>query len=415
MARASREFQVFAKPVGAACNLGCRYCYYREKESLPGGASRMSEETLERYIVQHFDACPTPDVRFSWHGGEPTLLGIDYFRRIVGLQRKHLPPGKVAHNGVQTNGLLLDEEWCRFLKAEGFAVGLSLDGPAELHDSYRVTPRGEPTHERVMRAYAILREHRVPCDILCVVHAQNARRPGEVYRFLKEIGAQYVGFLPLVEHRPGAGSNVSDRSVPAEAYGAFLCDVFDEWLSRDIGRVKIQLFEEVAETALGMEQALCTFQKTCGNVPVVEHNGDFYSCDHFVDAEHRVGNVHETPLSELLDSAAQRAFGEEKRSGLPRVCRACEVLALCNGGCPKDRFRETPEGEPGLNYLCPAYRRFFLHTRPFVEELRRLHGTHDPSRPAALAPVGAGSGVKMGRNDPCPCGSGRKHKKCCGR
>ncbi|MBI5441871.1 MAG: anaerobic sulfatase maturase [Deltaproteobacteria bacterium] len=415
MTRTSREFQVFAKPIGAACNLACRYCYYRDKTPGrgAGGALRMSEETLEAYIVQHMAACPTPTVRFSWHGGEPTLLGIDYFRRIVALQRKHRPPGSLVANGIQTNGLLLDEEWCRFLKAEGFSVGLSLDGPRELHDLYRVTLREEPTHERVLRAHALLREHRIPCDLLCVVHARNAAHPGEVYGFFKEIGASYLGFLPLVERRPDAPSGVSDRSVPAEAFGAFLCALFDEWLARDIGRVKVQFFEEMTETALGLEQALCTFKRTCGDVPVVEHDGEFYACDHFVDAKHRVGNIHEIPLVELLESPAQRAFGEAKREALPLYCRSCDVLGLCNGGCPKDRFLRTPAGEPGLNYLCAGYKRFFAHARGFVAEVERLHRQTVERQATPVPPREPGAGEKAGRNDPCLCGSGRKYKKCC--
>jgi len=374
LAKASREFQVFAKPIGATCNLHCHYCYYREKEHLyqTGESFRMSEDMLEEYIIQHIEACPTAGIRFSWHGGEPTLLGLDYFRTMVNLQRKHQPPGRLITNGMQTNGTLLNEDWCRFLKAEGFFIGLSLDGPKEVHDRYRVTKKEEPTHAQVMRAYALLRQHRIPCDILCVVHAQNVHYPDQVYRFFRQISAEYIGFLPLVERQPGVDGGVGDRSVPAEAFGAFLCVIFDEWLRQDIGRIKIQIFEEMTETALGMEQALCIFQKTCGNIPVIEHNGDFFSCDHFVDVEHRLGNIQETPLAELLESQAQKAFGEEKRKGLPRCCRACDVLAMCNGGCPKDRFLKTPEGEAGLNYLCAGYKRFFTHSRPFVAELSAL-------------------------------------------
>ncbi len=414
MAKASHEFQVFAKPIGSACNLHCHYCYYREKGHLcqTGEAHRMSEDLLEEYLVQHIEACSTATIRFSWHGGEPTLLGLDYFRTIVNLQRRHQPPGRLIVNGMQTNGTLLDEDWCRFLKAEGFSVGLSLDGPKEMHDCYRVARNQEPTHEQVMRAYALLLQYRIPRDILCVVHAQNVSYPDQVYRFFREIGAQYIGFLPLVERLSGIDGGVSARSAPAGAFGAFLCAIFDEWQRRDIGRVKIQIFEEMAETALGMGQALCIFQKTCGNIPVVEHNGDFFSCDHFVDDRHRLGNIQESPLVDLLESPAQRAFGEEKLKSLPRCCRACEVLALCNGGCPKDRFINTPEGEGGLNYLCAGYKRFFTHARPFVAELSALWQGQSLDRNMTPARA-AGTEEKTGRNDPCPCGSGRKYKKCC--
>ena len=412
MVKASREFQVFAKPAGAVCNLGCSYCYYLEKESLyPKGVPvGMPDDILEEYIAQHIDASPAPVIRFSWHGGEPTLLGLDYFRKIVALQRKHQRAGQRVSNGIQTNGTLLDEEWCSFLAAEGFAVGISLDGPKEMHDRYRLGKRREPTHERAMRGYALLRRYGIPCDILCVVHDRNVLHPIEVYRFFKSIKAGYIGFLPLVEPRPD-GRGARGRTVPAEAFGDFLCAVFDEWLSADIGRVKVQIFEEAIGTAFGREHALCIFRETCGDVPVVERNGDFFSCDHFVDAEHRLGNIMETPLVELLDGPSQRAFGRAKSGGLPHCCKACEVLTMCNGGCPKDRFLTTPEGEDGLNYLCPGYKRFFSHCRPFVAELAALwQGRHLEERGAGGA---TRTGAKTGRNEPCPCGSGLKYKKCC--
>jgi len=324
----------------------------------------------------------------------------------------HQPAGREIRNGIQTNGTLLDEDWCRFLAAEGFGVGLSLDGPEELHDLYRVSTRQEPTHRQVMRGYALLQKHRVPFDILCVVHDRNVRHPAKVYRFFKQIGSRYLGFLPLVEFQPD-GRGLSDRSVPAEAYGDFLCTIFDEWLSQDIGRVNVQIFEEAIRTAFGQEHALCIFRKTCGDIPVIEHNGDIFSCDHFVDMEHHLGNIRNSSLAELLESPFQRAFGQAKLDGLPLLCRNCEVLAMCNGGCPKDRFLRTPDGEEGLNYLCAGYKRFFTHCRPFLTELstqwrRKPEGQKPPATGEA-----AGIPAKTGRNDPCPCGSGRKYKKCC--
>ena len=360
------EFQIFAKPVGSACNLACQYCYYLETESLyaKGESLRMPDDVLETYIVQHIAACPDATIHFSWHGGEPTILGLDYFRKIVALQRKHQPVGRRIANGMQTNGTLLDEDWCRFLAAEGFAVGLSLDGPQELHDQHRVTKDGKPTFEPAMRGYRLLQKHRVPCEVLCVVNARNVLYPLQVYRFFKQIDARFMSFLPLVERTIPGG--VSDRSVPPEAWGGFLCAIFDEWLARDIGRVKVQIFEEAARPAFGQEHTLCVFRKTCGGVPVVEHNGDFYSCDHFVDDEHRLGNIRSTSLSELLNDPRQRAFGQVKWDTLPRFCRACEVRAMCNGGCPKDRFLRTSDGETGLNYLCAGYKCFFTHCTPFV-------------------------------------------------
>ncbi len=407
---ASREFQVFVKPTGALCNLDCRYCYYLKKSALypDGEPPRMPDDLLEEYIVQHIAACPTSTILFAWHGGEPTLLGLDYFRRIVALQRKHLPPGRRILNGIQTNGTLLDEAWCRFLAAEGFFVGLSLDGPRELHDRYRVTKGRQPTHQRVMQSWRLLQSHRVPCDILCVVHDQNVRHPIEVYTFFKTIGADYMQFLPLVE-RAGDGG-VTPESVPAEAYGEFLCAIFDEWLAHDLHRVGVQIFEEAAKPILGLEHGLCHFRETCGNFIVLEHNGDGFSCDHFVDWEHRLGNLRERPLVEMLESPAQRAFGQHKWDALPRYCRACEVLDMCNGGCPKDRLLRTPEGEEGLNYLCAGLKRFFTHSRPYIQ---KLASSRRPGQPVERLMDLAPPAPRVGRNDPCPCGSGKKYKKCC--
>lgn len=416
MAQASHPYQIFAKPIGAACNLRCDYCYYLKKEALYAdeGSIRMPDDVLEEFIVQHIQTTPDPVVLFSWHGGEPTLLGLDYFQKIVGLQRKHQPAHRRIVNGIQTNGTLLDEEWCRFLAAEGFGVGISLDGPEELHDGYRLTRGGEPTHRRAMRGYDLLRKHGVPCDVLCVVHPRNVQHPLEVYRFFKRIKASYIGFLPLVESLQDQSGTVSSRTVLPESFGAFLCAIFDEWLNHDVGQIKIQIFEEAAATALGQDHSLCIFKKTCGDVPVLEHNGDFFSCDHFVDEAHCLGNIRETPLVDLIEDPRQAAFGRAKWDTLPRYCRECEVLSLCHGGCPKDRILLTSDGEAGLNYLCAGYKRFFTHCRRFLEQLsglraRESHETQRTSLPAKSIRTDS----KVGRNDPCPCGSGRKYKKCC--
>ncbi len=413
-----REFQiVMTKPAGAVCNLDCRYCYYLTKRDLyPGGEPfRMTNDLLEEYIVQHIEASPRPNITFAWHGGEPTVLGLDYFRKIVALQRHHRPAGRRIINNVQTNGTLLDDEWCRFLAAERFLVGLSLDGPRELHDRYRMTRGGKPTHKQVLRGLRLLQRHRVSHDVLCVVHDESVRFPTAVYRFFKEVGVQSLQFLPLVERQLDAAGSVSARTVPAEAFGAFLCAVFDEWVRQDVGRIAIQMFDEAARPACGLEHALCIFRETCGDVPVLEHNGDFYACDHFVEPEHRFGNIRETPLSDLLACDAQRRFGLAKRDGLPRSCRECEVLALCNGGCPKDRFIRTPGGEDGLNYLCAGYKRFFTHSRPALARLATLWRTGQP--PERLMEWARAADrearAQAGRNDSCPCGSGRKYKKCC--
>jgi len=398
MVKASRDFQVFVKPTGYICNLGCRYCYYLKKESLyPEETSFcMSDIILEEYIVQHIEASAEPIIRFSWHGGEPTILGLDYFHRIVALQHKHQPSDQRTANGIQTNGTLLDEDWCRFLAEEGFFVGLSLDGPPEMHDRHRLTKGGKPSFDQTMRGYELLRKHKVYTDILSVVNADNVRYPSEVYRFFKQIGAKYVSFLPMVELQPDAQDGINPLTIPAEAWGDFLCTIFDEWVSQDIGQIKIQIFEEAARTAFGQEHSLCIFRPICGDIPVVEHNGDFYSCDHFVDKKHHLGNIIETPLVELLESPAQRAFGKAKLDSLPRYCRECEVKAMCNGECPKNRFIRTPDGEKGLNYLCAGYRRFFSHCQPFIDKVSTEWRLQQPHR-----------------NDPCPCGSGLKYKKCC--
>ena len=298
------DFQVFAKPAGASCNLACRYCYYVEKADLhsSAGVPRMPADLLETYIAQHLAASDGPVTRFSWHGGEPTILGLDYFRQIVELQRQHRPPGRRVVNGIQTNGLLVDDAWARFFAAEGFTVGLSLDGPADLHDPYRVTRGGERTHARVLQALERLQRHRVACDILCAVHDVNVRHPLRVYRFFRQAGARSIGFLPVVEADPQEPGRVAAHAVPAEAFGDFLCAIFDEWAARDAARIGVQAFEEVTRPARGVEHALCILRETCGDVPVVECNGDVYSCDHFVDVPHRVGNLRESTLAELLVS-----------------------------------------------------------------------------------------------------------------
>jgi uncharacterized protein len=366
-----RSFQVFVKPGGSLCNLNCEYCYYLEKKQLYPATEifRLPEILLEEYIVQHIQACSEPVVRFSWHGGEPTLLGLDYFRKIIELQRLHQPRNQEIANGMQTNGTLLDEQWCGFLAAENFYVGLSLDGPEALHDCYRKDPKGKSTFNKTMRGYERLQRFGVQTDILCVVNNRNVRFPLLVYDFFKGIGAAYVSFLPLVEADSQMNGGVSSRTVPPAAFADFLCSIFDQWLEADIGKIKIQIFEEAIRTAFGLDHSLCIFRRTCGEVPVLEHNGDVYCCDHFVDSGHLLGNVMETTLAELLESPALRAFGNAKWKTLPVYCRECGVRDMCNGECPKNRFISSPSGEPGLNFLCEGYRRFFTHCQPFVAEV----------------------------------------------
>ena len=368
------DFQVFVKPIGASCNLACNYCYYLNKSDLHGESviGRMSDKLLEIYIIQHIQASSEQSIFFSWHGGEPTLAGLDYFRRITELQKKHLPENRFALNGIQTNGTLLDEEWCQFLKKENFIVGISLDGPELFHSANRFRKGGKSCFNEVIRGFRLLKAYEIPYEILCVVNAQNVGFPIEVYHFFKSLNAEFLTFIPLVERLSLKSNQVSERTVPARAFGEFLCVLFDEWKTEDIGRVKIQIFEEALRTAFGLDHSICIFKPVCGRVPVIESSGDFYSCDHSVNPEHFMGNIQEKTLSELLESPNQKAFGRAKLNSLPEYCLKCEVLTMCNGACPKDRFIETPDGESGLNYLCEGYKLFFNHCKPFVEEVAAL-------------------------------------------
>lgn len=359
---------VMAKPAGARCNLRCAYCYYLPKAGMfpSEPVPRMADELLETYIRQRLEASPGPVTHFEWHGGEPTLLGLEFFQRVVELQRSHQPEGRTITNGLQTNGLLLDEPWARFLAREGFSVGLSLDGPAACHDAYRVTAAGEGTHARAVRAFSLLRRHGVHCDVLCVLHARNVGEPLEVYRFFRDLGVTHLQFLPLVAPE---GGGVSAATPSPEALGEFLCRVFDAWIAHDLGRIVVQFFDEALRPPSLLPHALCVFRETCGEVAALEHDGSLYACDHFVDPEHRLGNIQERDLAGLVSLPAMKAFGTRKRDTLPRQCRKCDVLTWCHGGCPKDRIARTAGGEPGLNYLCPAYLRFFRHCRPALTRL----------------------------------------------
>jgi uncharacterized protein len=297
------------------------------------------------------------------------------------------------------------------LRKEKFTVGLSIDGPAELHNIHRVNSKQEPTHDQVVSAYKRLRDLDIPVDVLCVVHAQNVSYTLQLYTFFREIGATAIVFLPLVERT--TDGQVSDRTVPAESFGAFLCTVFDYWQENDIGSIFVQIFEEAARTAFAQEHELCIFRQTCGDVPVIEHNGDVFSCDHFVNNTHRLGNILDSSLDSLTETPFQLAFGNAKKTALPRYCMSCEVLDMCNGACPKDRFITTPHGEKGLNYLCAGYKKFFLHCSGFVDQLRSLARMQEKGSVLQNHNANAVLAGKPGRNDPCPCGSGKKFKKCC--
>ncbi|MBF0502450.1 MAG: anaerobic sulfatase maturase [Candidatus Riflebacteria bacterium] len=340
----------------------CDYCYYLDKQRLfPGSPSRMPEALLERYIVQRFEASPGPNIHFEWHGGEPTLLGLDYFRTITSLQHKCNPDGRTVSNGLQTNGILIDSEWADFLAQNGFSVGLSLDGPEEFHDGFRKANDNGPTQSRVVRAFHLLKERRVFCNVLCVLHAKNTAEPDKLYDFFRGLGVSYIQFLPLV--------GIGNVSAGPEAIGHFLCRIFDRWIKEDVGRMVIQIFDEALRPIYGIPHALCIHRETCGDAAVLEHDGSFYACDHFVDPKHLIGNIQERRLSDLANDPAMARFGKAKRETLPQFCKECDVLSFCNGGCPKDRISNTPTGEGGLNYLCPAYRAFFHHSRPALTRL----------------------------------------------
>jgi len=388
MTSSPESFQVFVKPTGSRCNLRCGYCYYLDaapcSRSAPGGT--MSREVLEVYIREHIRAFPDPEVFFSWHGGEPTLAGLHFFEEVISLQRKYLSPERRAINGIQTNGTLLHDDWCRFFAREGFVVGLSIDGPESLHNQFRRDGVGHPSFQQVMAGLELLQKFSVPHELLCVVHAGNVRFPHEVYGFLKGLGTPWITFLPLVipplqRDQEGAlagrsdGSPAEPPSVSPEAWGNFLCAVFDEWQGADIGRVKIQMIEEALRTAFGQEHSLCVFRPECGRVPVVEQNGDFYPCDHYTHPAHRVGNILQSSLWQLLEHPHQKAFGRAKKEGLTPACVSCEVLDMCNGACPKDRFVTGPDGTSGHQYLCGGYRKFFQHIRPFVREVSEVFRT----------------------------------------
>ncbi len=382
---APSSLHMLAKPTGAICNLDCKYCFFLSKETLyPASKFRMSDDVLEAYVRQTIESQASSHVTIAWQGGEPTLMGLDFFRRASTLARKYLRPGTALEHTIQTNGVLLDQEWCDFLHENSFLVGLSMDGPQAMHDVYRVDKSDAPTFSRVMRAARMMQEHRVEFNVLCTVHDANVSHALEVYRFFRDdVKTQFVQFIPIVERstaelltianagwghrnqrRPlytQQGALVTDRSVKPQAWGEFLIGIFDEWVAHDVGNVFIQLFESALASWMGLPASLCIFAETCGNALALEHNGDLYSCDHFVEPRYRLGNIKEQHLLQLAASDQQRAFGDAKRDTLPRYCRECEVRFACNGECPRNRFIDTPDGEAGLNYLCAGYKAFFRH------------------------------------------------------
>ena len=363
-------FHLLAKPTGAICNLDCQYCFFLSKEQLyPGSKFRMADDLLETYIQQLLEAHQTPEVTIAWQGGEPTLMGLEFFQRSIELVDKHKKPGQQVSHTLQTNGTRLDDDWGQFFKQHHFLIGLSVDGPQPLHDTYRVDKRGRGSFEQVMQGWKTLKKHEVDFNILCTVNAANGDRPLDVYRFFRdELGAEFIQFIPIIErvNEDGStliqsGNQVTERSVKPEQFGRFLNSVFDEWVRRDVGKVFIQHFDAALANWVGVQPGVCIFSKTCGNALALEHNGDLYSCDHFVEPDYKLGNIQETHMIEMIASEQQRQFGQAKFDTLPQYCRTCEVGFACNGGCPKNRFIETPDGEPGLNYLCAGYKAFFTH------------------------------------------------------
>lgn len=442
---APMRFHVLAKPTGSICNLACMYCFFLSKEMLyPGSRFRMADELLETYVRQLLESQPGPDVSINWQGGEPTLMGLDFFKRSVEYAGRHKAPGQVVSYSIQTNGTRLDDQWSAFFKEHQFLVGLSVDGPRELHDAYRVDKGGQGTFDEVVRGWDVLGKHGVDVNILCTVHAANADHPLEVYRFFRDdLKTQFIQFIPIVERvtadtlplanmgwsergsdpRPlylVDGDRVTERSVGAAQWGRFLIGVFDEWVRRDVGRIFVQMFDAALASWVGGPASMCIFAETCGSVPALEHNGDLYACDHFVEPRYLLGNIQQVHMLQLVTSEQQRRFGLAKRDTLPRYCRECAVRFACHGACPKDRFTRTPDGEAGLNYLCAGYLAFFTHIdRPMrlMADLLRRGSRADEVMPLLAAEATARLSeayAKAGRNDPCPCGSGRKFKRCHG-
>ena len=412
---AQEGFVVMAKPVGALCNLRCSYCYYLGADARTGIESyRMSDELLERYIKGYIKASPGPVVQFNWHGGEPTLAGKAFFEKAVSLQKKYLPEGFQCINNIQTNGVLIDEDFAEFLKANAFDVGLSTDGAECVHDHFRKHPDGSGSYAETVRTAEILRKKGISADLLCTVTKRSTEHAKEVYAGLKALQTGWIQFIPIVVRDPETG-DVTEDSVTPEGYGKFLCDIFDEWIFRDLGSVDIQLFAETALVLAGGSSSLCTMAPRCGRVPIVEHDGSVYSCDHFVDRAHYLGNITETDLDLLVDSEKQRTFGDGKQTMLTKKCRTCPYLAICNGGCLKDRFAVTEDGEEGQYYLCEGLKKYFGHAVPYLQKMMAMsrRGMHAEAIKAALKTEKKAELKRIGRNDLCPCGSGKKYKTCC--
>ena len=403
--RARQPFHIMTKPIGPKCNLDCQYCFYLEKEMLFGDGERwkMNDATLEAYIRRYIEAQPADPVTFAWQGGEPTLCGVDFFEKVVRWQKQY-GAGRQIDNAFQTNGTLLDDEWCSFLKREKFLVGLSIDGPRELHDAYRVTRKGKGTFDEVMRGLEFLKKHKVDFNTLTCVNRANQDKGPEVYAFLKGIGSRYLQFIPIVERLPDAEAKrlgpwyatppkfseeddnlnapVTEWSVQPKAYGRFMWSIFKRWVQHDVGKIYVQLFDVALGKWANVPGGLCVFSEECGNAMAIEHDGSLYSCDHYVYPEFKLGNINQQSITELVESEQQVAFGRAKKSTLPKYCRECEVRFACNGGCPKQRFILTPDDEPGLHYLCSGYKFIFTKMDPYMKAMAELYHHRQP--PAAV-------------------------------
>ncbi|BEO62850.1 regulatory protein [Serratia marcescens] len=422
---------VMAKPTGSVCNIDCTYCFYLEKEALYPERQqnwRMSDETLELYIQQHILAQDGEQVMFSWQGGEPTMMGLPFFRRIVELCQKYAGGKRIQH-ALQTNGLLLNDEWARFFAEHRFLIGISIDGPQALHDRYRTSRSGKGTHAQVLSALTLLQEHGVEFNTLTVVGKHNVGQAREVYEFLLAAGSRHIQFIPLVERlstaesaalklvMPGeSAATLAPWTVPAWQYGEFLNQIFDIWVRRDVGRVSVQMFDVALSAWCEQPPVLCVFAETCGHAFALEANGDLYNCDHFVYPEHRLGNIHQQDIRTLNNSEQAHAFGHAKKASLTPDCRQCEFRFVCHGGCPKHRFAVSPSGHPGHNYLCPGYKHFFRHISREMNVMKDLLANGYPEQAImyALAQEQQASAGSTKPNALCPCGSGKKHKKCCG-
>lgn len=376
----SSPLYVMAKPAGSSCNMACEYCYYLEKGKLYPDNRRhlMNDHILEEFIRQYIEAQSGDNVQFTWHGGEALIRPLEFYQRVMRLQQKYAG-GRHIDNSLQTNGLLLNDTWCAFLRKNNWLVGLSIDGPQDFHDEYRRDKSGRPTFVKVMKAIRLLQRHGVEWNAMAVVNDYNADYPVEFYRFFKEIGCHFIQFTPIVERlgaegnllSPDARGKVTDFSVTPEQWGNFLCGVFDEWVRNDVGQYFVQIFDSTLANWVGETPGVCVYAPTCGHAGVIEYNGDVYSCDHFVFPEYRLGNIVHKSIFEMMNSERQTRFGLDKRDTLPSQCRECRFLFACNGECPKNRFATTAEGEPGLNYLCSGYYKFYSHVAPYMEFMKQ--------------------------------------------